>query len=92
MSAERGGSATDKTVEAALKQLQLGESQLDQERAALSASIRPIIADIPQIKEAEEAADWARHVIIVDHDDMVRLSVPVRNIGPGHEPSSTTHS
>lgn len=53
--------------------------QLRQGQAAISTSIRPIIADVPKLPEYDRAGEVTFEV----SDAMVRIIVPVRNIGLG---------
>ncbi len=54
--------------------------QLAQDREALSTSIRPIIADLPQMP----GDDFRAGEVTFDHSDVnVTIKVPVRNIGLG---------
>jgi len=68
------------------EQLALGREQLEKEREALELSIRPILVDVP--------AEDLRRARIVDTNDVIEVTVPVRNIGGGaafvHEALFTT--
>jgi hypothetical protein len=70
--------------------------QLKQSRQAQAASVRPIISYVLQDnvtdgEALEEAADQGKkvtfdgrdHVIVLDEPDHIRITVPIRNVGPG---------
>jgi hypothetical protein len=70
--------------------------QLEQSRQALATSVRPIIAYVLQdaVTDGEamqEAANQGKkvtfdgrdHVIVLDEPRHIRITVPIRNIGPG---------
>lgn len=89
-------SAKDQAV-ATVESVALGQATLNQERAALEASIRPVIVEYPLGIDVHksEPRDWRQLRGFVDEGriwiavrdsaeaDTVRVSVPVRNVGNG---------
>ena len=95
-SAEDQARSTDASVKAALQQVELGQKTLEQERAALQASIRPLVVDVPSgmyWRENDQEMwrfDGKRTdmgeitwIKTLEYPEVVVLTVPVRNIGPG---------
>lgn len=85
----RVAAATRETVKAALKQVTLGEKQLEKEREALLTSVRPILVDVEQI-------DPEHAVGLYDDEQGLTFWTRSRNVGPGaafiHEGSFFSHS
>lgn len=95
-SAESQAKSTNDTVDTANEQLKLGRESLAQERAALQASVRPLLADVPlgvYVPEGNEGfrpigirmlnPDKGRILWTRMDDNTIEVRVPVRNIGSG---------
>jgi hypothetical protein len=85
--ANRQATATDNTVKATNDQLILGRDQLEQEREALLASVRPLVVDVPlgafvDYRTAQEIDQGAVRSLL-GGDGSIILHVPIRNVGVG---------
>jgi len=95
-SAKDQADATRETVKTASDQLELGRESLAQERAALQASIKPLLADVPLGVYVSEQQDGFSSIGIRMRnpdkgriwwyradDNSIYLDAPIRNIGSG---------
>lgn len=71
--------ATKETVDAATKQLELGESQLEKEREALQLAIRPILVDV----QTNQLGPGPMPARIAEGEDGLLFVAQSRNVGPG---------
>lgn len=89
IASEEQSAATDKTVTAALAQLNLGRDQLRQEQATLAASVRPLIVEVPlgtQVMNGRHGSAGTGdegQIWIYQNDGTIRIVVPIRNVGNG---------
>ena len=85
--------ASEKTIEIAGEQIGLGQATLEQERATLLASVRPVIVEVPlgvyRTEGRKEGnilyptVDEGRVEFDIDRDHSFSIMIPVRNIGTG---------